>query len=147
MKLCVCGSRNLKEDFDLEYLHSIIIDKFGSSVTEIVSGCAKGADTVGELYAAKYNLILTKFPARWSEFGRKAGILRNIEMSDYSNYILALWDGISRGTKHNILYSRNCNKHIEVVILDESYFKKEKPNQYIGSASIEKEVAELESLL
>ena len=146
MKLCICGSRNLKEDFDLEYLHSIITAKF-ENVTEIVSGCAKGADTVGELYSAKYNLILTKFPARWSEFGRKAGILRNIEMSDYSNYILALWDGISRGTKHNILYSRNNNKQVEVIILDESYLKKDKPKQYIGSASIKKEVADLESLL
>lgn len=69
---------------------------------EIVGGRAKGADTMGEAYAAKYWHPFTPFPADWKTHGRSAGFIRNKQMADYADALIAFWDGKSRGTKHMI---------------------------------------------
>jgi hypothetical protein len=145
MKLCICGSRNLKEDFDLEYLHSIITTRF-TNITEIISGGAKGADKIGEAYAAQYKIKLSKFLPNYSKYPAKVAPLRRNETMAYEcDYILCLWNGTSRGSKYMCDFARKLGKQVEIIILDDSYFKQEK--QYIGSASHKKEVAELESLI
>lgn len=69
---------------------------------EIVSGGARGADRLGEFYAIDKNLPIRRFPADWDKFGKRAGFLRNSEMANYANELIAFWDGQSRGTKHMI---------------------------------------------
>ncbi|WP_287550354.1 DUF2493 domain-containing protein [Clostridium sp.] len=74
---------------------------------EIVSGTARGADQLGERFAKEFNLGLARFPANWHEFGKRAGYLRNSEMSEYAKLdkeigvLIAFWNG-SKGTKHMI---------------------------------------------
>lgn len=63
---------------------------------------ARGADSLGGMYAEENDLKLHKFPANWDLHGRKAGPLRNIEMAKFADSLLALWDGKSKGTKHMI---------------------------------------------
>ena len=70
--------------------------------TEIVSGGARGADSFGERVANRRGYKLTIFKAKWGELGKQAGILRNIEMAEYADALIAFWDGGSRGTKHMI---------------------------------------------
>lgn len=131
MKLAICGSRHLKQNFDLNYLESII-NKLNISVTEIVSGGAKGADKVAELYAAKQSLKLKIFHAQWQTFGISAGTVRNKQVVDYANYVAVLWDGKSKGTRHVIEYSGETGKPIEIIILPQQYFKAEKPKRLKG---------------
>ena len=66
---------------------------------EIVSGNANGVDKLGEELALFLKLELTTFPANWDRYGKKAGYLRNVEMADYADALIAIWDGKSKGTK------------------------------------------------
>lgn len=69
---------------------------------EIVSGNARGADKLGERYAKEHNLPVKLFPANWDKYGKRAGYLRNQEMANYSDMLIAFWDEKSKGTKHMI---------------------------------------------
>jgi hypothetical protein len=120
MKVIVAGSR--------------IIDKFGDvctaiqnskyEITEVVSGCARGADSLGEHYALVNDLPVKKFPASWDKHGRQAGILRNTEMADYADAAIVVWDGVSNGSKHMIAEMKKRNKPVFVhVVLTEEFVK------------------------
>lgn len=73
---------------------------------EIISGGAKGADKLGEKFARVHKIKIKKFPAHWQIFGPAAGAIRNAEMAEYANMLIAFWDGKSRGTAHMIETAR-----------------------------------------
>lgn len=73
---------------------------------EIVSGGAKGVDSLGEQFARERDMAISKFPANWKEHGKAAGIIRNSQMADYADMLIAFWDGDSRGTKNMIETAR-----------------------------------------
>lgn len=81
---------------------------------EIVSGMARGTDTLGEKFASKVGIGIKHFPANWNLLGKSAGYRRNSEMAKYASedddlgILIAFWDGISKGTKHMIDLA---NKH------------------------------------
>lgn len=112
MKLIIAGSRNCtKEDTDT----AIILNKsIINDTTEIVSGMAKGPDSHGLIYAVENNLRFTIFPADWQKYGKSAGAKRNIQMGDYADELLAVWDGHSRGTKHMIDYMKKLGKPVHI---------------------------------
>lgn len=83
---------------------------------EIVSGGANGVDHCGELLAKKAGLVCTVFPAEWSTFGKSAGYRRNVQMAEYADALVAVWDGESKGTKHMIDI---MNKHGKPVYIHE----------------------------
>lgn len=109
-RIIICGSRNFN---DLKAI-MIEVDKFVVSngllkhEVEIVSGSAKGADKLGELYAKIRGYQIKKFPANWNKYGKRAGFLRNEQMVKYANQCFAFWDGKSKGTQHTI---NLCNLH------------------------------------
>lgn len=85
----------------------------------IVSGAAKGADTLGEHFAYDYGIDIRRFPAKWDEFGKSAGIIRNCEMANYAGkaigVLFAFWDGKSRGTKHMIEVARKRGLEVHII--------------------------------
>jgi len=101
MKLIIAGSRTFTDYKKLcEVCDQILQDQ---TDVEIVSGAYyKGADLLGEKYAAERGFRLTKFPADWKRFGRAAGPKRNEQMANYADALIAFWDGKSKGTKHMI---------------------------------------------
>ena len=80
----------------------------------ILSGCAKGADALGERYAEEKGFKIEKHPADWAKFGRSAGPKRNEQMAKNSDYVICFWDGKSRGTKSMIELARKYNKPIKI---------------------------------
>lgn len=70
--------------------------------TVVISGTAPGADRLGERWAIENGVPVERFPADWDRYGKRAGYLRNEQMGDHAEALLALWDGNSRGTKHMI---------------------------------------------
>jgi hypothetical protein len=82
---------------------------------EIVSGGAKGADSLGAKFASTYGLQLKKFPADWKQNGKSAGYVRNVVMADYGDILIAFWDGKSKGTKHMIGISNMKGLEVHVV--------------------------------
>jgi hypothetical protein len=86
------------------------------NITEIISGGARGADYLAEVYAKENNIPIKVFPAQWEKFGKKAGYIRNKEMWDYGIDLCVLfWDGHSKGTKHNIDLSKIYNKKVIII--------------------------------
>ena len=100
MKVIIAGGRNfLNYDF-LKLKCDVVLS--GRPIVEIVSGTANGADRLGERYAKEKGHQVTQFPAQWNKYGKSAGYKRNQQMADYADYLIAFWDGKSRGTKHMI---------------------------------------------
>lgn len=97
MKTIVAGSRT----FNNYKLLKSTLDEI-TEITEIVSGTAKGADTLGEKYAKESNIPLVLFPADWNKYRNSAGYIRNEEMAKYADACIVFWDGKSKGTKHMI---------------------------------------------
>lgn len=83
---------------------------------EIVSGCAPGADKLGEKFADFFELPISKFPANWSKHGKAAGPIRNLEMAKYADELIAFWDGKSKGTKNMIDTATKQGLKINVII-------------------------------
>jgi hypothetical protein len=87
---------------------------FVNQITEVVSGGARGVDRDGEYYASTKELHCKVFPADWEGLGKKAGLLRNIQMADYADALIAVWDGKSKGTKHMIDTMKKLGKPVFV---------------------------------
>ena len=106
MKVIIAGSRSIMDYKTLELAieASAIHNNFG--ITEVVSGGASGIDSLGELWAMDNGVEVRRFPAYWNLYGKSAGIRRNIQMGDYADALIAVWDGQSRGTKQMIDYAR-----------------------------------------
>ena len=81
----------------------------------IISGTAKGADTLGERYARERGFTLRQFPADWDQFGKSAGYLRNCQMADNADALIAFWDGESPGTRHMVDIARERNLAVRVI--------------------------------
>ena len=112
MKVIVAGSRSVS---DYRIVRNAIIDS-GYDITEIVSGRAKGADTLGEQYASIKGLDLKMFPANWERYGKRAGPLRNTAMADYADAAIVIWDGSSPGTKNMIDQMKERNKPVKICL-------------------------------
>ena len=71
-------------------------------VSEVVCGEARGVDEMGKKAAQAKNIPVKSFPADWSKHGKSAGPIRNREMAEYADALVAIWDGKSKGTKNMI---------------------------------------------
>ena len=76
----------------------------------IVSGCASGANALGERYAKENGFKVEKYPADWKTYGKSAGPMRNKQMAEVCDYVICFWDGKSRGTKSIIAYAKELKK-------------------------------------
>lgn len=112
-KVIVAGTRNFNDYQKVkEYL-----DDFRLSVPIqcIVSGGATGADKLGERYAKENNIPCVIFPAHWEQHGKSAGPIRNKQMAQYADYLIAFWDNKSKGTKSMITEMDKLGKLFHVV--------------------------------
>lgn len=111
VRVLICGSR----DFAPTYLIKERIDRLPEGA-EVIHGGARGADSIAALYSVGIGLRVRSFPADWKRLGRRAGIVRNIEMlGDGPDLVIAFWDGKSRGTKHTITEARRLGIKVEVI--------------------------------
>ena len=107
MKIAVIGSRNITVNNIADYF---------SYEDEIVSGGAVGVDKCTAEYARKNGLKITEFLPQYENYGRAAPIIRNKKIVDYSDKIIAFWDGKSKGTLSVIKYAEKVKKPCEIII-------------------------------
>ena len=81
----------------------------------IVSGHATGADSLGERYAQEHGLACDIHPADWDKHGKAAGPIRNAEMTEVADALIAFWDGQSRGTVNMISLAKSKGLSVAVV--------------------------------
>ena len=109
MKIAIVGSRNIVVDK---------IERYISNCDEIVSGGAKGVDSCAATYAEKNGIKITVFLPQYERYGRAAPIMRNYEIVDYADKVIAFWDGLSKGTLSVIRYAEKIGKECEVILVD-----------------------------
>lgn len=98
MKTIIAGGRDITDyNLVLDAVHASSFD-----ITEIVSGGARGVDQLGERIGREFNIPVKVFPADWDTHGKRAGPIRNAQMADYAEALIAVWDGQSRGTANMI---------------------------------------------
>jgi len=114
MKLIIAGGRDFDCFDTVETEVSILYPLDDTGWIEIVSGAAKGADTLGLKLAEMYGMPTKQFPADWDSYGKAAGPLRNREMAGYADALVAFWDGKSRGTKNMITEALNHGLEVHV---------------------------------
>jgi hypothetical protein len=111
MKIAIIGSRN----FTNYKLLQEILEQYKPKITLVVSGAAKGADSLGEKWALENNIQTLIFPADWNQYGKRAGFIRNEDIIKNCDYCVAFWDGESKGTKHSLSLCEKYTKPVKIV--------------------------------
>nr|QYA18581.1 DNA processing protein A [Clandestinovirus] len=112
-KYAIVGAREFNDYDKLTAKVDEFIAKFGTPDV-IISGGAKGADTLGERYAKEKGIKFQCLLPDWNKHGKIAGILRNTDIVNQSTHILAFISGPSRGTRDTINKGIKAKKHVEV---------------------------------
>ena len=105
MKIGIIGGRDFN---NFEVLERKCL-KFLPDCT-VVSGGAKGADTLAERFADRHLLEKIIHKAEWNKYGKQAGFIRNKSIVQDADIIIAFWDGKSKGTKNSIDMAKKINK-------------------------------------
>ncbi len=114
-RIVIAGSRNYNNYNEAKAYIDFCISNIRNEYNIIViSGGAKGADTLGERYANENGFTIERYLPDWRQHGKKAGPIRNREMAEVADYVICFWDGRSRGTKSMIEYSKQLNKPLKI---------------------------------
>lgn len=117
MKVIIAGGRdftnvnvmattlNNLQDVD----HVIEIEKL-----TLICGMARGADLTAYKLFREVGLPIKMYPADWDQYGKQAGFIRNTQMADVADMLIAFWDGESRGTAHMINTMKQQHKSVFV---------------------------------
>jgi hypothetical protein len=117
MKTIIAGGRDFNDYHCLVTKCDNILSL--KPATEIISGGASGADSLGERYARERNIKITRFIPNWDKHGKKAGFLRNTEMANYADALIAFWNGKSKGTFHMISEMKRLNKPYRIILYNQ----------------------------
>ena len=127
VRIIISGCRDftnysrIKSELDafMNYLYST---GFKKSDILLISGGARGVDSLAERYAKENHYKMKCFQADWDKHGRAAGPIRNEEMAKYAqkdgfclSYLYAFWDGESRGTKNMIETAKRYKIPVTVI--------------------------------
>lgn len=107
MKLAIVGSRGIHVD---------ISTHIPPGVTHVVSGGATGVDACAEQWAQAHGIPTTILLPDYARWGKTAPLMRNRQIVDAADRVMAIWDGVSKGTKFTIDYARRLGKPVHVVI-------------------------------
>lgn len=123
MRVLICGGRYYNDLEEFHYRTSEVLWKKGWHHPKdpyrphrdvvIISGMAKGADTLATKYAKINSLILAEFPADWNKYGKSAGYIRNKEMLEKGKPDLVIAFPGGKGTAMMINLARKAG--VEVI--------------------------------
>ncbi|MBQ0010938.1 MAG: DUF2493 domain-containing protein [Ruminococcus sp.] len=117
MKIAVIGSRSIAYDRMQETVFAYLERYIPVNATEIVSGGAVGADKLAERYADLHHLRKTVFLPDYETHGRRAPLVRNEQIVKAADYVLAFWDGKSRGTAHTVSFAVTEGVPVKIIRL------------------------------
>lgn len=112
-RIAVIGSRNFHDYGRLKCVLQPWLP------AHIISGGAKGTDSLAEKLALEHELPITVIKPDWKQYGRGAGPIRNREIVDTADVVIVFWNGKSKGTASAVNYARTKNKRLIVEPLDD----------------------------
>ena len=116
--ICIIGSRTIDKKSAFEKLNDFFKGcERTKPVTFFSGGCKKGVDSyVYEFSKSFTNSKFIEVPANWLKYGKSAGAIRNAELIKMvsglkNNQVIAIWDGVSKGTENaiNLCFKYNVN--------------------------------------
>lgn len=111
MNVVIAGCRHMRHPDDIRLIDQAVQES-GFEITEVVSGMAKGIDTLAIRWAARHGLPVKEMYANWNAHGRWAGGIRNKRMAEYADAVICIWDNHSKGTENMIaqawFYKKPC---------------------------------------
>lgn len=111
MRVIIAGSRTITSYLTV----ADAIKASGFDITEVVSGGALGVDSIGEAWARGKQIPVQPFLPDYKTHGRYlAPKLRNQQMADYADALIAVWDGRSGGTRDMINRAEKCGLRVYV---------------------------------
>lgn len=116
LKVIVAGSRGVNNYNLVSKTLTHMLSNHKMEDVEIVSGGARGADTMGERFAEENGCNIKRFIPDWDGKGKSAGYIRNWEMAKYADALVAFWDGRSNGTKNMIDLAKKEGLKLKVVM-------------------------------
>lgn len=116
-KIAIVGGRDFT---NYELLRSTVSEWIKSNVQQfqeisIVSGGAKGADSLAEQFADEFGYRKIIFYPDWNTYGKRAGMIRNGYIIESSDIVFAFWDGKSRGTANSIQRAKQTDTELIIV--------------------------------
>lgn len=110
IKIGIIGSRSINDFTLIENKVNIIIKNKDLEYNNIiiVSGGAKGVDSLAEMFAKKFNIATEIYIPDWKKYGRSAGMIRNGDIVKNSDIVIVFWDGVSKGSLYTI---EKCKKN------------------------------------
>ncbi len=108
MQVAVVGSRSICAVDMAAYIPE--------GTTSLVTGGAKGVDTLAEQYAKTHGIPVIVIKPDYAKYGRRAPLVRNLAIIDQADHVVALWDGISKGTKYVIDQCHKRGVSISVIM-------------------------------
>lgn len=115
IKIIIAGGRDFKDYVLLEQEFLKFMVKKSPTDIAIISGMARGTDTMGIQLATEYDLKLIEMRADWDKYGKSAGYRRNEEMAKIASHALIAWDGKSKGTGHMIDLAKKYNLVTKII--------------------------------
>ena len=112
MRVAVIGCREVS---DYDEVMKRIKEELPKGCSEIVSGAAEGVDTIAKSVSEELNIPYTGFEPDYTKFGKSAPLVRNTQIVEYSDILLAYWDYKSDGTKYTIGEAIRLGRKILVV--------------------------------
>lgn len=110
-KLGIVGSRNPGMSYEEWETLIVAIIKL-DEVSEIISGGAKGIDSYGKILAIKNQVPFKEYIPEYGKYGRKATLIRNRQIVENSDKIIAFPSQGSTGTYHTLSIARELNKPV-----------------------------------
>ncbi len=112
MKIAVVGSRDISLSF--ERFYELLRDLIPDEATAIISGGAKGVDSLAARFAKELGLPVEEFLPDYKLFGKIAPLVRNRTIVENADFVVAIWDGKSKGTLNTIDYTLDSNKPLVI---------------------------------
>lgn len=106
MKAAIIGSRGIQAVDFARYLPE--------GICQVITGGAKGVDTLAEEYARRRGIPVRLFLPDYPRFGRRAPLVRDRQMVEACDLVIAFWDGVSRGTAYTVNYAKQMGKPVQL---------------------------------
>lgn len=124
MNIAIVGGRDFSDYTLLKESLLAYISIYSGIPDNIVSGGAKGADTLAAQFAAEMDIPLLVFKPDYQKYGRGATLVRNTQIIENADVVFAFWDGQSKGTKDSITKAKKLQKELHII----SYGEKTEEN-------------------
>jgi len=116
MRVIIAGGR---EFTDRALMSRKLAHIFKDKTPDVVlTGKARGADTLGEQWARRNGVEVEEYYADWDGLGKRAGYVRNEAMAVSATHLVAFYDGQSKGTGHMITLGRKHGLEVRIVRYD-----------------------------